>query len=63
MESCGRDGPISDAFSIGRSNTVMSADEDGTIDAPHTPHYDFNDAALPHGIAYWLSLVRQELTT
>jgi hippurate hydrolase len=41
----------------------MSAGEDGTVDTPHTPHYNFNDTALPHGIAYWLSLVRQELTT
>ena len=36
---------------------------DGSVHALHTPHYDFNDAALPHGIAYWISLVRQELTT
>ena len=35
----------------------------GTVHALHTPHYDFNDAALPHGIAYWVSLVRQELAT
>ena len=39
------------------------AAEDGPVHALHTPHYDFNDAALPHGIAYWVSLVRQELTT
>jgi hippurate hydrolase len=39
------------------------AAEDGSVLALHTPHYDFNDAALPHGIAYWISLVRQELTT
>jgi amidohydrolase len=39
------------------------AAEDGTVHALHTPHYDFNDAALPHGIAYWVSLVRQELAT
>jgi hippurate hydrolase len=35
----------------------------GSDHALHTPHYDFNDAALPHGIAYWVSLVRQELAT
>jgi metal-dependent amidase/aminoacylase/carboxypeptidase family protein len=39
------------------------AAEDGSVHALHTPRYDFNDAALPHGIAYWISLVRQELTT
>ncbi|QHE87638.1 M20 aminoacylase family protein [Hydrogenophaga sp. BPS33] len=27
----------------------------------HSPHYDFNDKVLPYGIAYWLSLVNQEL--
>lgn len=27
----------------------------------HTPHYDFNDAALPWGVAYWLSVVNTEL--
>jgi len=26
----------------------------------HTPTYDFNDDAIPLGVAYWLSLVRQE---
>ena len=29
--------------------------------ALHTPHYDFNDMIIPFGVAYWLSLVRQEL--
>jgi hippurate hydrolase len=27
----------------------------------HNPHFDFNDAALPHGAAFWCSLVEQEL--
>ncbi len=27
----------------------------------HNPHYDFNDAILPVGAAYWVSLVEQEL--
>ncbi|SCU75945.1 Amidohydrolase (fragment) [Cupriavidus necator] len=27
----------------------------------HTPHYDFNDKALPFGIAYWLAVVNREL--
>jgi amidohydrolase len=36
---------------------------DGEVHALHTPLYDFNDAALPHGVAYWVSLVQQELAT
>jgi len=36
---------------------------EGEVHALHTPLYDFNDAALPHGVAYWVSLVRQELAT
>lgn len=27
----------------------------------HNPHYDFNDAVTPLGVAYWLALVRQLL--
>ena len=27
----------------------------------HNPHFDFNDAALAHGAAFWCSLVEQEL--
>lgn len=27
----------------------------------HNPHYDFNDAALPWGVAYWTALVRERL--
>ena len=27
----------------------------------HNPGYDFNDAALPFGIAYWVALVDMEL--
>jgi len=34
---------------------------DGSAPGLHTPLYDFNDAALPHGVAFWTSLVRQEL--
>jgi len=34
---------------------------DGAVHALHTPLYDFNDAALPHGVAFWVNLVRQEL--
>ena len=34
---------------------------DGSFHNVHTPHYDFNDAILPLGAAYWASLVQQEL--
>lgn len=34
---------------------------DGQVHELHTPLYDFNDEALPHGIAFWVGLVRQEL--
>ena len=35
--------------------------EDGHAHGVHTPLYDFNDAAIPYGVAYWVQLVRQEL--
>jgi hippurate hydrolase len=34
---------------------------DGRQHAIHTPHYDFNDAAIPAGVAYWVALVGQQL--
>ena len=34
---------------------------DGTHHPVHTPHYDFNDEIIPLGVAYWVSLVREEL--
>jgi amidohydrolase len=34
---------------------------DGSFNAPHTPGYNFNDAIIPDGVAYWVSLVQQEL--
>ncbi|TPG61141.1 amidohydrolase [Roseomonas nepalensis] len=34
---------------------------DGSFHNVHTPHYDFNDAALALGSAYWVSLVQEEL--
>ena len=34
---------------------------DGSFSGLHTPTYDFNDAILPYGISYWVSLVQQEL--
>ncbi len=27
----------------------------------HNPKYDFNDAALPHGVAYWIELAKRAL--
>ncbi len=35
--------------------------EDGSFHHVHTPMFDFNDAAIPYGVGYWLSLVAQEL--
>ena len=34
---------------------------DGVAHGLHTPKYDFNDAIIPLGVAYWVSLVREEL--
>jgi len=35
---------------------------EGAAAAPlHSPHYDFNDEALPHGVSYWCSLVHEYL--
>lgn len=33
---------------------------DGTFHHVHTPHYDFNDAILTTGVAYWVTLVLRE---
>ncbi|MBW8268670.1 amidohydrolase [Caldovatus aquaticus] len=38
-----------------------AAERGGACHDLHSPLYDFNDAALPHGVAYWVALVRQEL--
>jgi hippurate hydrolase len=35
--------------------------EDGSSPNLHTPHFDFNDAIIPLGVAYWASVVEQEL--
>jgi hippurate hydrolase len=37
------------------------AGPDGTSPNLHTPHFDFNDAIIPLGVAYWASVVAQEL--
>jgi len=34
---------------------------DGSAPNLHTPHFDFNDAIIPLGVAYWASVVDQEL--
>ncbi|MEO4042189.1 M20 aminoacylase family protein [Hoeflea sp. CAU 1731] len=41
---------------------ILMGNGDGP-DAPfvHTPKYDFNDDVIPHGIAYWVNLVAEEL--
>jgi hippurate hydrolase len=35
--------------------------ESGPTPQVHTPRYDFNDEIIPLGVAYWVSLVKQEL--
>lgn len=41
---------------------VMIGNGDGPESAfVHTPKYDFNDALIPIGVAYWMNLVRSEL--
>jgi amidohydrolase len=35
--------------------------EDGHAHNVHTPKYDFNDAAIPYGVEYWVRLVQREL--
>ena len=39
----------------------QGAGRDGKVHGLHTPTYDFNDDAIPFGIAYWAELVRHEL--
>src|SRR5271170_1121946 len=34
---------------------------DGSFHSIHTPQYDFNDEVIPTGVAYWVSLVQQQL--
>jgi len=34
---------------------------DGKVHGLHTPKYDFNDAIIPLGAAWWVKLVEQEL--
>jgi hippurate hydrolase len=35
---------------------------DGSFSSLHTPTYDFNDEIIPWGVAYWVGLVRHELS-
>ena len=36
--------------------------KDGVMPGLHTPKYDFNDEAIPFGVAWWVSVVEQELS-
>ncbi|MCC6718091.1 MAG: amidohydrolase [Acetobacteraceae bacterium] len=36
--------------------------ETGRTPGLHTPHFNFNDETTPLGVAYWVSLVQQELS-
>jgi amidohydrolase len=36
---------------------------DGSFHSIHTPQYDFNDEVIPIGVAYWVSLVQQQLNS
>ena len=40
---------------------IDGAAAEGPVHGLHTPDYDFNDAALPHGIGFWVELVMGEL--
>ena len=35
---------------------------DGAAPGLHTPRYDFNDAIIPLGAAWWVQVVEQELS-
>ncbi len=35
---------------------------DGSFHGVHTPHFNFNDAMIPLGVAYWAGVVAQELS-
>ncbi len=35
---------------------------DGTVHHLHTPKFDFNDEAIPYGVAWWVRLVEHELS-
>jgi amidohydrolase len=39
----------------------IGAGETGNDPQLHNPYYDFNDAILPLGAAYWVALVKQQL--
>ena len=39
----------------------IGAGETGNDPPLHNPYYDFNDAILPLGAAYWVALVKQQL--
>jgi hippurate hydrolase len=37
------------------------AGPDGTSPNLHTPQFDFNDAIIPLGVAYWVGVVEHEM--
>ena len=42
---------------------ILMGINDQTVPAMlHSPDYNFNDEAIPFGVAYWISLVQQELS-
>jgi len=43
------------------SSIGNGADQPAAAPRLHTPHFDFNDAAIPYGIAFWAGIVAQEL--
>ncbi|WP_353474219.1 M20 family metallopeptidase [Salipiger sp. H15] len=50
------------AFMLEKVPGCFSTVGNGTDSAlVHTPLYDFNDAVIPYGVAYWLNVVQQEL--
>ncbi|CAF0874387.1 unnamed protein product [Rotaria sordida] len=41
---------------------IFMGNNDGAVlNKLHSPDYNFNDDAIPYGVAYWISLVQQEL--
>jgi hippurate hydrolase len=58
--------PFSEDFSFMLEKVPGAYVAIGNGDGPnaafvHTPAYDFNDATIPYGVAYWLNVVAAEL--
>jgi hippurate hydrolase len=39
----------------------INNDDETKRGQPHSPTYNFNDEAIPFGVAYWITLVQKEL--